>query len=65
MRLISYEDRRLDQTTWFLGISLLPREGIALVACSGADRSVDNQLMLAAIRQRRFLQFRILNPRFR
>ena len=55
----------MDQTAWLLGFSLLSREGIALATHSRADRIVGNKLVLTTVRQRRFLQFRILNPRLR
>ena len=44
-----YECGEVDQATGLLGISLLPREGIALVTHPRADRIVDDQLVLAAV----------------
>ena len=65
----AYEAIDVDQTTWLLGISLLPGEGIALVTHSRADRMVDNHVsrgsVLSAVCQCSFLELRVLYPRLR
>src|SRR5215216_4502124 len=48
---VSHEGSELDQTTRLPGISLLSREGIAVVASAGTDRLSRNQLRATAERR--------------